>query len=146
MLQEDDASTSSNQAAIFLCLALHAKNDTTNPFGYKFGESTENNKALIFFSGKATFKLLTVPFKPLTIPENTITYLSSGLGTGYSQAVCVTTHKGSWVKLLLRLISIVTRSSSHLVREMNQTQGSKHCCLFRKTLRKREISRIFKIL
>ena len=62
------------------------------------------------------------------------------------QAVCVTTHKGSWVKLLLRLISIVTRSSSHFVREMNQTQGSKHCCLFLKTLRKREISRIFKIL
>ena len=30
-----------------------------------------------------------------------------------TQAVCVTTHKGSWVKLLLRLISIVTRSSSH---------------------------------
>ena len=29
------------------------------------------------------------------------------------QAVCVTTHKGSWVKLLLRVISIVTRSSSH---------------------------------
>ena len=40
---------------------------------------------------------------------------------GRHQAVCVTTHKGSWVKLLLRLISIVTRSSSHLVREMNQT-------------------------
>ena len=33
------------------------------------------------------------------------------------QAVCVTTHKGSWVKLLLCLILIVTRSSSHLVRE-----------------------------
>ena len=27
-------------------------------------------------------------------------------------------------------ISIVTRSSSHLVREMNQTQGLKHCFLF----------------
>ena len=58
---------------------------------------------------------------------------------GVLQALCVTTHKGSWVKLLLCLISIVTRSSSHLVREMNQTQGSKHCCLFRKTLRKRAI-------
>ena len=34
--------------------ALHAKNDTTNPFGYKLGESTENNKALLFFSGKET--------------------------------------------------------------------------------------------
>ena len=36
--------------------ALHAKNDTTNPFGYKVGESTENNKALLFFSGKETAK------------------------------------------------------------------------------------------
>ena len=52
----------------------------------------------------------------------------------YTQAVCVTTHKGWWVKLLLCLISIVTRSSSHLVREMNQTQGSKHCCLFWKNI------------
>ena len=32
------------------------------------------------------------------------------------QAVCVTTHKGSWVKLLMCLISIVTRSSTHLVK------------------------------
>ena len=30
---------------------LHAKNDTTNHFGYKLGESTENNKRLLFFSG-----------------------------------------------------------------------------------------------
>ena len=36
--------------------ALHAKNDTTNPFGYKLGESTENNKALLFFSGKETIQ------------------------------------------------------------------------------------------
>ena len=50
----------------------------------------------------------------------------SGVTTSNTQAVCVTTHKGSWVKLLLCLILIVTRSSSHLVREMNQTQGSKH--------------------
>ena len=53
--------------------------------------------------------------------------------TDHTQAVCVTTHKGSWVKLLLCLISIVTRSSSHLVkREMNQTQGSKHCFHYRR--------------
>ena len=47
--------------------ALYAKNDTTNLFGYKLGGSTENNKALLFFSGKETiiFKPLTVPFKPL---------------------------------------------------------------------------------
>ena len=48
----------------------------------------------------------------------------------FVQAVCVTTHEDSWVKLLLCVISIVTRLSSHLVREMNQTQGSKHSCLF----------------
>ena len=34
--------------------ALHAKNDATNPFGYKLGESTENNRALLFFLGKET--------------------------------------------------------------------------------------------
>ena len=32
----------------------HFMNDTTNPFGYKLGQSTENNKALLFFSGKET--------------------------------------------------------------------------------------------
>ena len=31
--------------------ALHAKNDTTNLFDHKLGESTESNKALLFFSG-----------------------------------------------------------------------------------------------
>ena len=36
--------------------ALHAKNDTTNLFGYKLGESTENNKALLFLSGKETIQ------------------------------------------------------------------------------------------
>ena len=65
--------------------------------------------------------------------------------TLFTQAVYVMTHTGSWVKLLLSLISIVKRSTSHLVREMNQTQGSKHCFLFWKTLRKRAIWRIFKI-
>ena len=44
--------------------ALHAKNDTTNPFGYKLGESTENK---LYFSSQVRkqFKLLAVPFKPL---------------------------------------------------------------------------------
>ena len=32
------------------------KNDTGNPFGYKLGESTENNEALLFFSGKKTIQ------------------------------------------------------------------------------------------
>ena len=48
--------TSSNRAAILS--ALNAKNDTTNLFGYKVGESIENNKALLFFSGKETIQAL----------------------------------------------------------------------------------------
>ena len=36
--------------------ALYAKNYTTNLFGYKLGGSTENNKALLFFSGKETIQ------------------------------------------------------------------------------------------
>ena len=47
--------TSSNRAAMS---ALHRKNDKTNLFGYKLGELKENNKALLFFSGKKQFKLL----------------------------------------------------------------------------------------
>ena len=39
------------------CLsALYTKNDTTNLSGYKLGESTENNKALLFFLGKETIQ------------------------------------------------------------------------------------------
>ena len=49
MIQEDDVLPRATEAP-FLS-ALLAKNDTTNPFGYKLGESTENNKALLFFSG-----------------------------------------------------------------------------------------------
>ena len=32
--------------------ALHAKNDRANLFDYKLGETTENNKVLLYFSGK----------------------------------------------------------------------------------------------
>ena len=52
MVQEDDVLPRATEPP-FLS-ALHAKNDTTNPFGYKLGESTENSKALLFFSGKET--------------------------------------------------------------------------------------------
>jgi len=52
MLQEDDTLPRATKPP-FLS-ALHAKNDTTTLFGYKLGESTENNKALLFFSGKET--------------------------------------------------------------------------------------------
>ena len=54
MLQEDDVLPRASEQP-FLS-ALYAKNDTTNPFDYKLGESTENNKALLFFSGKETIQ------------------------------------------------------------------------------------------
>ena len=63
MIQEDDVLPRAIEPP-FLS-TLHAKNDTTNPFGYKLGESTENNTALLFFSGKETVHLLAVPLKPL---------------------------------------------------------------------------------
>ena len=52
MLDQDDVLPRGTESP-FLS-ALHAKNNTTNLFGYKLGESTENNKALLFFSGKET--------------------------------------------------------------------------------------------
>ena len=54
MLQEDDILPRETEPP-FLS-ALHVKNDTTNLFGYKLGESTENNKALFFFLGKETIQ------------------------------------------------------------------------------------------
>ena len=54
MLLEDDVLPRGTESP-FLS-ALHAKNDTTNLFGYKLGESTENNKALLFFSGNETIQ------------------------------------------------------------------------------------------
>ena len=54
MLQEDDALPRATEPP-FLS-ALHVKNDTTNLFDYKLGESTENIKALLFFSVKETIQ------------------------------------------------------------------------------------------
>ena len=54
MLQEDDVLPQATKPPFWS--ALYAKNDTTNPFGYKLGESTENNKALLFFSGRETIQ------------------------------------------------------------------------------------------
>ena len=50
MVQEDDVLPRKTEPPFLY--ALHAKNDTTNPFGYKLGESPENNKALPLFSDK----------------------------------------------------------------------------------------------
>ena len=58
ILLEDDVLPAGETEPPFLS-ALHAHNDTTNLFGYiKLGESTENNKALLFFSGKETILTL----------------------------------------------------------------------------------------
>ena len=54
MIQKDDVLPRATEPP-FLS-ALHAKNDTTNLSGYKLGKSTENNKALLFFSGKETIQ------------------------------------------------------------------------------------------
>ena len=54
MLYEDDVLPRGTELP-FLS-ECHAKNDTTNLFGYKLGESTENNKVLLFFSGKETIQ------------------------------------------------------------------------------------------
>ena len=54
MTQEDDVLPRATEPP-FLS-ALHAKNDTTNLFNYKLGETTENNKALLFFSGRETIQ------------------------------------------------------------------------------------------
>ena len=53
MLHEDDILPRGTESP-FLS-ALHAKNDT-NLFGHKLGESTENSKALLFFSAKETIQ------------------------------------------------------------------------------------------
>ena len=50
-----------------------------------------------------------------------------------AQAVCVTTHKGSWVKLLMYLISVVTWSSiashTNVLRGSSRIPAQIHCDL-----------------
>ena len=65
MVQEDDVLPRATEPP-FLS-ALHAKNDTTNLFGYKLGESTVKNKALLFFSGKETIKTFNGFIKAVTL-------------------------------------------------------------------------------
>ena len=65
MVQEDDALSRATEPP-FLS-ALHAKNDTTNPFDSKLGVSTQNNKAYFSPWERKQFKLLTVPFKPCDV-------------------------------------------------------------------------------
>ena len=56
---------SRNWAAIFVSTSCEEQHNK-HFWLYKLGESTENNKALLFFSGnRKQFKLLSVPLKPL---------------------------------------------------------------------------------
>ena len=59
MLHEDDVLPRGTESPVLS--ALHAENDTTNLFGYKLGDSTENNKALLFFSGEETIQTFSGP-------------------------------------------------------------------------------------
>ena len=54
MLHEDHVLPRGTESPVLS--VLHAKNDTTNLLGFKLGESTENNKALPFFSGTETIQ------------------------------------------------------------------------------------------
>ena len=65
MLHEDDVLPRGTEPP-FLS-AIYAKNDTTNLFGYKLGESTENNKALLFFSGKETIQTFNGSIKAISL-------------------------------------------------------------------------------
>ena len=60
MIQEDEVLPRATEPP-FLS-ALHAKNDTTSPFGYKLGESTETRKLHFSSQVRKQFKLLAVPF------------------------------------------------------------------------------------
>ena len=65
MLREDDVLPRGTEPP--LLSALHEKNDTTNLFGYKLGESTENNKTLLFFSGEETIQTFNGSIKAITL-------------------------------------------------------------------------------
>ena len=67
MLHEDDILPRGAESP-FLS-ALHAKNDTTNLFGYKLGESRENNKALLFFSGKEAIQTFSGSIEVIIVCE-----------------------------------------------------------------------------
>ena len=65
MLREDDVLPRGTEPP--LLSAPHEKNDTTNLFGYKLGESTENNKTLLFFSGEETIQTFNGSIKAITL-------------------------------------------------------------------------------
>ena len=65
MLHENNALPRGTESPFLL--ALHAKNGTTNLFSYKLGESTETNKALLFFSGKETIQTFSGSIELITL-------------------------------------------------------------------------------
>ena len=65
MLHEDDVLPRGIEPS-FLS-ALHAKKDRTNLSAYKLGESTENNKALLFFSSKETIQTFNGSIQAITL-------------------------------------------------------------------------------
>ena len=57
MLPEDNVLPQATERHFFIFSALHPKNDTSNIFYYKLGESAENNKALLSSQVRKQFKL-----------------------------------------------------------------------------------------
>ena len=63
MIQEDDVLPRATEPP-FLS-ALHAKNDTTNPFAMNLASQQKTTKLYFSSQVRKQFKLLAVPFKPL---------------------------------------------------------------------------------
>ena len=57
MVQGDDVLPRATEPP-FLSVLIHAKNDTANLYDYKLRETKENNKAILFFSGRETIQTL----------------------------------------------------------------------------------------
>ena len=76
-----------------------------------FPTRLQREKAMIIIN--VTIRRLSLIVRVNVVRNRTVVVDSDWrFDTRCRQAVCVTTHRGSWVKLLLCLISIVTRSSS----------------------------------
>ena len=63
MLQEDDVLPRATEPPFFVSTSCEKRHNKL--FGYKLGESTENNKAPLFFSGKKTIQTFNGSIKPL---------------------------------------------------------------------------------
>ena len=87
-------------------------------------------RAFVLFGPHIPLECLSDPY-PLKFPA----WFGNPWKEHFRQKCCCTIL--FMAKLFMCLISIVTRSNSHLVREMNQNPGSTHCFILWKTLQRR---------